>query len=217
MDLSDPNMVVEVNMWAKAKFKKNVASTDVLFAVADGIGFEQMMPGDIVVVDRVRNPEHMLITGFDETNQLVLVQRAYHGTIASDYVRGTAIRVFRILNGGASIGLSYQDLTQEDGSVLEHQLVTTTLNYDWQPNDTCLPGCFWLEFKLLQMTPIFGISTISVVDVPSIIDVPSIVNVPSVISVVPCGIGLDVEWVRRFPVEGEGFLIKIMDSPTSEM
>jgi len=25
------------------------------------------------------------------------------------------------------------------------------LVYEWQPEDTCLPGCYWIEFKLLKM------------------------------------------------------------------
>jgi hypothetical protein len=29
--------------------------------------------------------------------------------------------------------------------------------------------------------------------------------------------GTGVEWVRRFPSDGEGFLIKIVDSPTMEL
>jgi hypothetical protein len=32
-----------------------------------------------------------------------------------------------------------------------------------------------------------------------------------------CGLGAGVEWVRRFPVDGEGFLIHITDSPTAEL
>jgi len=47
---------------------------------------------------------------------------------------------------------------------------------------------------------------------------PSIV--PSFTSPTPsevgCDIGSGVEWVRRFPSDGEGFLIKIVDSPTAE-
>ena len=31
-----------------------------------------------------------------------------------------------------------------------------------------------------------------------------------------CGLGTNVEWIRRFPVDSEGFTIKIFDSPTSE-
>ena len=31
-----------------------------------------------------------------------------------------------------------------------------------------------------------------------------------------CVLGENVEWVRRFPSSGEGFLIKIEDSPTKE-
>jgi hypothetical protein len=32
-----------------------------------------------------------------------------------------------------------------------------------------------------------------------------------------CILGEGVEWVRRFPIDGEGFLIKIEDSPTVEI
>jgi hypothetical protein len=41
--------------------------------------------------------------------------------------------------------------------------------------------------------------------------------VPSFItSVSGCDLGSGVEWVRRFPLDAEGFLIKIVDSPTAE-
>ena len=32
-----------------------------------------------------------------------------------------------------------------------------------------------------------------------------------------CGLGDGMEWVRRFPVDQEGFLINVVDSPTAEM
>jgi len=32
-----------------------------------------------------------------------------------------------------------------------------------------------------------------------------------------CILGEGVEWVRRFPIDGEGFLIKVVFSPTTEV
>lgn len=65
--------------------------------------------------------------------------------------------------------------------------------------------------------------------VPSEIVLPDITPSPSAISGIPsftspdvtpstfgCGVGAGVDWVRRFPVDSEGFLIKIVDSPTAE-
>lgn len=207
LDLSDENLIVEVNMWAKAKLKKEITNSDTYFALADNIGFEQILAGDIIVMDRVRGPEHMLVTGFDENLKLVQVQRAYHGTQASSWKKGTPLRIFRLMNAPASIETELDDLTQEDGTVLEDQVVATYLVYNWSPEATCTPGCYWLEFKLLKMQEesVTMLSATTPSQTPSF--TPS--NSPT-----HCGLGDGVEWARRFPSNGEAFLIKIEDSFT---
>lgn len=207
-DLTD--LVVETNMWAKAKFKAAVASDATYFGLADNIGFEQAMVGDIIIVDRVRQPEHMLVVAFDESNGLIQVQRGYNGTTVSDWKKGTPIRIMKFTNRAAESEMVYEDIVQQDGSTLKDQLTHSFLIHNWDPKDTCLPGCYYLEFKLLKMTELSSPVFAATDTVPSFTDS----------SLTPedfrCVLGTGVEWVRRFPVEGEGFLIQLIDSPTTE-
>ena len=221
LDLTDT--IAEVSMWSKGKMKKCVTNTDTYFGFADNVGFFQVNVGDIIVVDRVRNPEQMVVQGFDEDLKLIEVQRGYNGTRPGTYKKGQAFKVFRILNAIAATETVLQDFPQLDGTVQTNVVTDSQLIYSWLAADTCLPGCYWLEFKLLKMTTpssmmfwdsvplkscVSSISTITIV--PSV--VPSFVQ-----AVTGCDMGVGVEWVRRFPVVGEGFLIQIIDSPTSEV
>ena len=299
MDLQ--GMVVEVNMWALAKLRDTIDESNTYFRLADNVGFEQIMVGDIIVLDRVRMPERMLVTGFDEANHLVRVQRGYHGTTPTAWTKGHVIRIFRILNAPAESEMVREDITGVDGDTEEDVLTESYLVYEWQPEDTCLPGCYWLEFKVLKMIEVvwflpggnwtgvthqyvddffytgtsFTESSVRLSfdqitglyllpDVPwtgqthlysgsyftgivhnngSVLlnqtGIPSDANVDynedgaalldlSLIipdftdeSLTPyyfgCILGEGVEWVRRFPVSGEGFLVKIEGSPTVEV
>lgn len=299
MDLR--GLVVEVNMWAMAKLKTAIDDTCDYFRLADDIGFEQIMVGDIIVMDRVRMPERMLVTAFDETNKLVKVQRAYHGTTASAWKKGSQMRIFRILNGVAESEIAFEDRTDVDGTEVKDEITESYLVYEWQPEDTCLPGCYWLEFKLIKMIDLVfylpggnwtgethkhsdgffytgtsqtessvrlsfnqvedlylipdtiwagevheysgmyftgtvhdnGSVFLNQTGVPSGDDVSydeEGVALVSGISLIPsftdesltpyyfgCILGEGVEWIRRFPINGEGFLIKIEGSPTMEI
>jgi hypothetical protein len=293
-------LVIEVNMWALAKLKAAITVDDTYFRLADDVGFEQVMVGDIIVMDRVRMPERMLVTAFDETNKLIKVQRGYHGTTPSAWKKGAKMRIFRILNGVAESELVFEDVQEVDGSTTEDVLQETYLVYEWQPEDTCLPGCYWLEFKVLKMIDVVwylpggnwvgeihthtdgffytgsihtessvrlsydqindlyflpttpwagevhtfsghvftgdvhndGSVFLNQTDVPSSDDTSynedgvtalSISLIPSFTdeSLTPyyfgCVLGEGVEWARRFPITGEGFLIKVEDSPTVEI
>ena len=194
LDLTD--LILEASMWAKAKLKKDITATDTWLQFADNIGFQQALVGDTIVFDRVRGPEHMLIIGFDETNKKVQVERAAHGTTASVWKKGTPLRVFRFISAPAVTEMVIEDIQQLDGTTLCDQLIESYLVYNWTATDTCVPGCFYLEFKLLSMDPTNLI-------------------VPSVTP--ECFSGVGVAWVRRFPVCGDGFLIKICDSPSAEI
>lgn len=216
--------IAEVSMWAIGKLKKKITATDTYFALADNIGFFQANVGDVIVMDRIRNPEQMLVTGFDEENHLIQVQRGYNGTTPGTYNRGNAMRIFRILNAVADTKIVTGTVDQVDGPALTDVVIDSQLIYNWLANDTCLPGCYWLEFKLLKMIT----QTSSLAFAPDVVplnmgmcNVSSISVTPTVIpsfipSVSGCDLGIGVEWVRRFPLEGEGFLVKIIDSPTAE-
>jgi hypothetical protein len=193
MDLT--GLVIEANMWATGKLKANITDLDTTLALADNIGFCQILTNDIILMDRARGPEQMRITGFDEDNSLVLVERGYNGTVPQAWKKGTVMRIFRLMNAPALSELLYEDVTQVDGTVDCNVLTDSNLIYEWNVNDTCISGCFSFEFKVLKL-----------VDGPII--------APSVIP--DCFLGVGVEWTRRFPPCGE-FLIKVCDSPTSEV
>lgn len=199
-------LVLEVSMWALAKLKKDIGPSDTALQFADNIGFQQCAVGDIIVMQRVRAPEQMLVVDFDEINSLVYVQRGYHGTPISSFKRGTPLRVFRVLNAPGSTEMDMEDVQQVDGTVVQNQITESRLVHEWAPTDTCLPGCYFLEFKLLKML------TTPAPPPPS----PS----PSTGSYTDfqmgCTVGVGVDWVRRYPNNAEGYIIKIFDSPTSE-
>jgi hypothetical protein len=286
-------------MWALSKIKDTITVDDTYFRLMDNVGFDQIMVGDIIVMDRVRLPEYMLVTGFDESNKLIQVQRGYHGTNPSAWTKGNPLRIFRIMNGIGESELVYEDQTNVDGST-DNTLSESYLVYRFGAEDTCLPGCYWLEFKVLKMADVTyflpggnwtgethqytdgffytgtshtdssvilsldqvndrkliggtvwsgevheyssnyytgsahddGSVILNVTGIPSTADIDynedsmalmSFSGIPSFTdpSLIPadfgCTLGTGVEWVRRFPVDSEGFLIKVIDSPTQEL
>lgn len=212
IDLTDT--VVEASMWATGKLKYALSDTEDYFPLADNIGFTQSLVGDIIVVsDNPRTPEQMLVTGFDETNNLIRVQRGYNGTNVFSYKRGTKLRLFRFLNAIGTTEMVLTDVPQPDGTTEEDVLTKSKIGYEWAAQDTCLPGCYYLELKLLKMTAV----TMNLSDNPSYL--PSYITpsftVPSA-GTLSCQLGEGVEWVRRYPVDKEGYLIHIVDTSTSE-
>jgi hypothetical protein len=206
LDLKD--LVLEASMWARAKLKTAISTTDEYFALADNIGFNQIMVDDIIVMDRPRLPEKMLVTGFDETNKLVRVQRAYHGTTAQAWKKGSPLRIFKFIGSTAETEMVYEDILRLDGTTEKHVHTESFFIYEWGENDTCLPGCYYLEFKLIKMLDDDD-------SVESLSVTPSFTNPSFTPTDFGCGLGTGVEWIRRFPTS-EGFLIKISDSPTQE-
>lgn len=193
MDLT--GLVIEANMWASGKLKKTILPLDVSLSLADNIGYCQILVNDVIVMQRTRSPEQMRIIGFDESNSLVLVERGFNGTVPQKWDRGTVMRIFRIMNGAAMSEMLYDDVTNVDGTVDCNVLSESLLVYDWNINDTCSPGCFSFEFKVLKMS-----------DTPVVI--------PSVIPA--CYLGTGVEWSRRYPTCSD-FIVKICDTPTMEI
>lgn len=294
-------LVIEANMWALAKLKRNLDATTDYFALANDIGFEQIMVGDIIIMDRVRMPEYMLVTAFDETNKFVQVERGWRGTTASTWKKGQSMRIFRVLNAPASSEMVFQDIQNVDGTTDSDVLTESYLVYDWQPEDTCLPGCYWLEFKVIKMQAVVyflpggdwsgethrsddgfyytgsthtdssvrlsydqvnelfllpeavwtgenheysghhftgtvhndGSVPLNQTGVPvedgTSLDETTLLSILSTSSIIPtfesgltayqfgCILGEGVEWVRRYPLDGEGFLVRVEDSPTVEI
>lgn len=188
-------LVLEANMWANASLRSAISETDTSIRLMGDIGFEQSLVDDIIVMNRVRSPEHMRITGFDESNKLIFVERGVNGTTPSAYGRNTCLKIFRFISSPGETEMVFDDITQIDGTVLCDQLIESFLVYNWNINDTCVPGCFHFEFKLLSIDP-------------------NSIVVPSVIP--DCFLGIGVQSVRRYPICGD-FLIKICDTPTAEI
>ena len=204
LNLTD--LVLEASMWANGKLKSAITDSDTYISLADNIGFNQIMIGDVIVIDRPRQSEHLLVTAFDETNYFVEVQRGYHGTLAQSWKKGQSLKIIKFMNVSASTEMIVEDIINIDGTTTNDVLTESYLVYNWQPADTCLPGCYLLEFKLMKMvTPV----TVDIMTTPSFTD-PSLVNYH-------CTLPTNVEWIRRFPVDAEGYKIKIYDSPTNEL
>lgn len=145
------NYALEVNMWISAKLRKSINNSETIISFADNIGFEQIKQNDVLVMSRARNPEKMLITGFDEAEKTITVTRSYDGTTAQSWSKGSSLRVFRLVDEEAEIESIVEDVQKEDGTVVENQLTATFLKYNWNEISTSLPGCYWLEFKLTQL------------------------------------------------------------------
>lgn len=207
-------LILEASMWAKGKLKASITISDTYFGLADNIGFNQIMVGDIIIMDRPRLPEYMLVTGFDENNRFVQVQRGYHGTNPQTWKKGTPLRIIKFMGATAETNMIYQDVLEIDGTTTSNVLTDSFFVYNWGPNDTCLPGCYYLEFKLIKMID-NAESLFEAAGTPSVI--PSFTNPSLIPSNFGCGLGVGVEWIRRFPVDSEGFVIQITNSPTSEL
>lgn len=186
-------LVIEANMWAVAKLKSQILPSDTFLSLADNIGFCQILVNDIILMNNARSPEQMRITGFDEANNLVFVERGFNNTTPQLWKKGSVMQIFRIMNGPAMSEMVFDNITQVDGSVQCNVLIESDLIYEWNVNDTCISGCFHFEFKVLKMA--------------------APVIVPSVTTM--CFLGVGVEWTRRFP-SCQDFLIHICDTPTTE-
>lgn len=209
MDLTD--LILEASMWANGKLKSSLASTADYISLADNVGFNQIMVGDVLVMDRPRQTEHMLVTAFDEDMYFVKVQRGYHGTPVQSWKKGQPLKIIKFMNVPAITEMVLEDIINIDGTISKDVLTSSFLVYNWQPNDACLPGCYKFEFKLMKPVTVVTKNERSVASlvVPSFSD-PSLINYQ-------CGLPDNVDWIRRFPADSEGYNIKIYDTPTSEI
>ncbi|WP_248532327.1 hypothetical protein, partial [Erwinia amylovora] len=61
----------------------------------------------------------------------------------------------------------YQDVIQVDGTT-KNELTDSFIVYEWGPNDTCLAGCYFIEFKLLKMVEVPDVDTPSTTLMPQV-------------------------------------------------
>lgn len=154
MDLEDlTDVVVEASMWAAGKLKAAVAADDTSFRLADDIGFQQAAVGDMVLVGGPRAYEQMIVLGFDEEDYLLEVERGVNGTTQLAFRKGTPVKIFRVLNAVGTTEVVTEDQLQIDGTTQTGVITSSKVLYEWDEADTALPGCYWLELKLLKMDP----------------------------------------------------------------
>lgn len=184
VDLTEEGLAVEASMWFDAKTKSDLSSSATQLRFADDIGFDSVSVGDVISTSRSRSPEMMLVSAVDESAKTLTVVRAQDGTTPRAWPKGTPLTVFRFMNESAQIESVFEQVEGVDGSSSE-QLVDTLLVFEWTPEHTSVPGCYWLEFKILKVSPSTG--------------------------------GGVVEWVKRVPVSSQGYMIRVVDSPTSPL
>ena len=191
-------LIAEGSMWANAKLKSSITTEDTIISFADGVGFNQVMINDVLILDRIRMPEKLLVVDFDEIGKTITVQRGHDSTNVQIWNKGTKIKIIKFTNITSSTEMIYQDVEQMDGSKV-NTLMESFIIYEWGQYDTCLPGCYWLEFKLMK---------------PS--DVITPITSSDQVESYGCGLPDGIEWIRRFPSTSEGFKIQIFDTPTGE-
>lgn len=195
IDLTD--LISEASMWSCSKLKSNITDNQTVIQFADNIGFDQILKNTIIQAGVGRNFERMNVIGFDEEKKEIYVERGYKNTTSFAWKKGTNLRLLRFLSNSAITEMNFEDVTNSDGSITKNKLTHSFLVYKWNPEDTCLAGSFFFEFKLIKM---FNLGT----------------SMPPIPSYSPCNWGYGVEWSRRFPIDKDGFIIKVYNSPTGE-
>jgi len=191
------NLISEASMWSCAKLKSNITDDQTTIQFADNIGFDQILINTIIQVGLGRNFERMNVIGFDEEKKEIYVERGYKSTTPFPWKKGASLRLLRFLNNPAITEMTFEDIANTDGTISKNQLVHSFLIYRWNPEDTCLAGSFFFEFKLLKM---FDLGT----------------SQPPIPSYSPCDWGHGVQWTRSFPIDKDGFVIQVYNSPTGE-
>lgn len=182
VDLTEAGIAVEASMWFDAKLKAEISSSATQIRFADDIGFDSVSVGDVVSTSKSRSPELMLVASVDEASKTVTVTRGEGGTTPQAWPKGCQLSVFRFMDEPAQVESVFEQVEGLDGSVSE-SLADTLLVFNWDPTHTSVPGCYWLEFKVLKIASSPG--------------------------------GDVVEWVKRVPLASQGFMVRVIDSPTS--
>lgn len=151
IDFSDESLILTYNMWSHSKLKSNITNTEEYIALADNINYYQNNIGDKILISNPRNVEVMNILEFNEENKSIKVERAQEGTTAQSWKKGEEIKIFRKIDGNATIEVIKEDILQTDGTILENQVIENIFVANWDEIATEIPGCYWLEFKLSKI------------------------------------------------------------------
>jgi hypothetical protein len=104
-------LLVEVNMWAKAKLKTAITTDRHLFCSGGRHRLRSSHDGRHHCNGSGSNlPEFMLVTGFDEENKFIQVERGYRNTTTSNWKKGACMRIFRIMNAPGQTELVFEDI-----------------------------------------------------------------------------------------------------------
>lgn len=157
VELDNENIVVEASMFFKAKLKSQISNSSTTLSFADNIGFDQILIGDLIVVDKPRNSEKMLVVSIDESSKSFTVQRGYSSSpsipsMPQSWSKGTNLKIFRFIDETAQVESVFEDTTQVDGSIL-NELTDTILSFAFTSEHTSAPGCYWFEFKISRIMP----------------------------------------------------------------
>lgn len=150
VDISDENLVIDASMWFDARLKSALDPSSSSISFADNIGFERVSVGDVVVASSPRNAERMLVLGIDESARTVEVERGYASTTVQEWPRGSSLCVFRFVDEPAEAEAVLEQFEEVDGTLSE-RLSESFVVFNWKPEHTSVPGCYWLEFKFTMM------------------------------------------------------------------
>ena len=121
LDLTNEDLTLVASIWGKAKLKAAIDDAETSIAFADNIGFNQIAAGDIIIMDRVRDAEKMLVESFDEESYTITVERGYDGTNASAWSKGDKLRFFRAVDVDAVIETVLENIEQLRPVLLSRQ------------------------------------------------------------------------------------------------
>jgi len=155
VDLTEEGIVVEASMWFDARLKSSIGSSSLSLKFADDIGFGSVKVGDVIVATHVRTPERMLVVSIDESTHEISVTRGYESTDSRPWDKGVHLKVFRFRDEPAAVESVIETVDSIDGSSSE-ELTDTLLVFEWTPDKTSMPGCYWFEFKVLKLAPAPG-------------------------------------------------------------
>jgi hypothetical protein len=150
-DLTGEGLVLEASMWFEAKLKRAITNSETIISFADNMGFDQISIDDIIIVNKPRSPEQMVVIDINESDKTISVRRSHASTSASSLAKGTALRIFKFIDEPAEIESVFEDIIQTDGGS-QNELVETFMVFNWKDGHTNLAGCYWLEFKLIMLS-----------------------------------------------------------------
>jgi hypothetical protein len=139
---------ITASMWANAKLKKDISYSDFEILLADNVGLNTVIPGDVILLKS--SADHELVQVASIVDNAIMVTRGYFETTAVSWKKGTSIKIIKIMNSSATYDLVREDVIKLDGTKELNVLVESYLVYNWFVDDTRVPGEYYLEFKVIE-------------------------------------------------------------------